>query len=83
VTETGKRIAIIRELRGWFQEEAKLLDIHARETKSPRIVTELDIAKELYRRLIAKQWTSEKALEGAKYEFPDIEEWEILDQTNY
>jgi len=80
VNETGKRIAIIRELRGWFQEEAKLLDIHTRETESPRIVTELDLAQELYRRLIAHQWTSEKALEGAKYEFPDIEEWEILDQ---
>lgn len=80
VNERGKRIAIIRELRGWFQEEAKLTGAHSQITESPQIVTDLDLAKELYKRLIAIQWTSAKALEAAKIEFPDIEEWEILDQ---
>ena len=46
-------------------------------TETQKVYTEDDLARELFKRLLAKAWTPEKAIEGVEQEFPKFDVREL------
>jgi len=47
------------------------------------VYTEDDLARELFKRLIAKNWTREKAIEGVEYNFPEFDVRELQEGQTF
>ncbi len=77
-SDINERITIIREFRGWFQEEAKITGEYTKDKENPKSYTDQELAQELYRRLITKL-DKESAIEGVKQYYPNAN---IQDITN-
>lgn len=71
--ELSDQISIIKEFRGWIQEEAKLTGEYKKDGKNPANITEFEKAKQIY----AKYKDEPGADKSLKQVFPSLSDMEI------
>lgn len=72
-SELSDQISIIKEFRGWIQEEAKLTGEYKKDGKNPANITEFEKAKQIY----AKYKDEPGADKSLKQVFPSLSDMEI------